>query len=218
MKCFYCKKDCYKKGKRNGIQRYQCKHCKKYQQQKYIRQIIPEHKYEWVKNLNNEGCGISSIGRLLCISKSSVQRIIIRVASKIQKPVYKEEHQSYEMDELRTYCGNKTNECWIMYAINKTTGKVIDFVVGRRTKTNIKQVIDNVLQLNPKRIYTDGLNIYPSLIPKNQHKVFSYCTNKIERHNLTLRTHIKRLSRKTICFSRSTFILYHTLNLYWYGK
>jgi IS1 family transposase len=214
----YCKKDCYKKGKRNGIQRYQCKHCKKYQQQQYARQMIPEHKYEWVKNLNNEGNGISSISRLLLISKSSVQRIIIRISSKIQKTAYEEENQNYEIDELRTYCGNKTNECWVMYAINKTTGKVIDFVVGRRTKDNIKQVVINVLKLHPKRIYTDGLNVYPVLIPKTIHKIFRYCTNKIERHNLTLRTHLKRLSRKTICFTKSAVVLYHTLNLYWYGE
>ncbi|XAV88462.1 MAG: IS1 family transposase [Candidatus Symbiodolus clandestinus] len=31
-------------------------------------------------------------------------------------------------------------------------------------------------------------------------------TQRIERHNLTLRTHIKRLSRRTICFSKSITI------------
>jgi len=218
MKCIYCKNNCIRKGKYKSIQRYQCKHCKKYQQQKYIRPIIPEQKYTWVKNLTIEGSGISSISRLLAISKSSVQRIIIRIAGKIQVPVYQETNQSYEMDELRTYCGNKNRECWIMYIINKITGKVIDFAIGRRTKENIKQVVNSVLILKPKRIYTDGLNIYPTLIPKVIHKIFRYCTNKIERHNLTLRTHLKRLSRKTICFTKSTDILYCTLKIYWYGR
>jgi len=218
MRCIYCKKDCYKKGKRNGIQRYQCKHCKKYQQQRYIRSIISKEKYVWVKNLNNEGCGISNISRLLEITKSSAQRLICKISLQIKKPVYKEENQSYEIDELRTYCGNKNQECWIIYAINRATGKVIDFVVGRRTKANIKQIIDSVLKLNPKRIYTDGLNVYPALIPKTTHKIFRYCTNKIERHNLTLRTQIKRLSRKTICFTKNMDVLYCTLNIYWYGR
>ena len=62
---------------------------------------------------------------------------------------------------------------------------------------------DKILLLNPQRIYTDRLPLYRSIIPKNIHKVFQYCTNKIERNNLTLRTHIKRLSRKTICFSKN---------------
>ena len=218
MKWIYCKKDCYKKGKRNGVQRYQCKHCKKYQQHKYTRPAIAEYKYELVQKLNNEGCSISSISRLVEITKSSVQRLICKISMQIKKPIYEEVNQSYEIDELRTYCGNKANECWVIYAINKATGKVIDFIVGRRTKINVKQIIDSVLALNPKRIYTDGLNVYPVLIPKSIHKVFSYCTNKIERHNLTLRTHIKRLNRKTICFAKSTDILYCTLNIYWYGR
>ena len=122
------------------------------------------------------------------------------------------------MDELRTYCENKKKECWIMYAISKTTGKVIDFCVGKRTKSNIECVVNTVLELSPKRIYTDGLNIYPPLIPKTIHKVFHYCTNKIERHNLTLRTHLKRLSRKTICFSRNNQMTENCLKLYWFGR
>ena len=99
MKCIYCKKECVKKGKYKTTQRYQCKHCKKYQQQKYIHPIISKRKYYWVLRLNNEGCGISSIGRLLSISKSSVQRVIICIASTLQKPVHNESYQSYEMQQ-----------------------------------------------------------------------------------------------------------------------
>ena len=218
MKCIYCKKRCIKKGKYKTIQRYQCKHCKRYQQQEYTRLVIPKSKYEEVRNLSNEGNGISGIGRLLHITKSSAQRLICRISMQIKKPIYEEENQIYEIDELRTYCGNKNNECWIIYAINRTTGKVIDFIIGRRTKDNIKQIINSILKLNPKYIYTDGLNVYPVLIPKSIHKIFRYCTNKIERHNLTLRTHVKRLSRKTICFTKSADVLYCTLNVYWYGR
>lgn len=43
---------------------------------------------------------------------------------------------------------------------------VIDFYVGRKSKKAIRPLIDKVLLLQPHRIYTDRLNIYPSLIPK----------------------------------------------------
>ncbi|MDD2687543.1 MAG: IS1 family transposase, partial [Bacteroidales bacterium] len=152
--------------------------------------------------------------RLLNISKSSVQRVIERIASKIKKIDYQETEQVYEMDELRTYCGNKQNESWVMYAINKTTGKVIDFCVGRRTKENLKKITESILILNPKKIYTDGLTIYKTLIPEKLHKVFVHCTNKIERKNLSIRTHLKRLSRKTICFTRSNEMLENCLRMY----
>uniref|UniRef100_UPI0038B678FE IS1 family transposase n=1 Tax=Tenacibaculum sediminilitoris TaxID=1820334 RepID=UPI0038B678FE len=63
-------------------------------------------------------------------------------------------------------------------------------------------------------MYTDKLTTYPSLIPKEIHKRFQYCTNKIERINLNLRTHIKRLSRKTIYFTRNQKYLEAHLKIY----
>ncbi len=215
MRCKYCDETVIKKGKRNGIQKYRCKKCKRYQQESYTKQRITQEKYEWIRCLNNESCGISSIGRLLHISKSSVQRVIIRIALAIEMPVYEETGQFYQMDELRTYWGHKRNELWLMYGINQHTGNVIAFFVGRRTKENSKKVIDKLLALNPERICTDGLNIYPRLIPKHIHHIFAYCTNKIERYNLTLRTHLKRLGRKTICYSKSVFMLECCMRLYW---
>ena len=77
--------------------------------------------------------------------------------------------------------------------------------------------MDKVLSLEPTRIYTDRLNVYPSLIPKEIHSVFNYCTNIIERKNLTLRTHIKRLSRRIICFTRKQENLEAHLRIYFWG-
>lgn len=43
-------------------------------------------------------------------------------------------------------------------------------------------------------------------VPKDKHLTGKIFTQRIERNNLTLRTRIKRLARKTICFSRSVEI------------
>ena len=168
--------------------------------------------------MNNEGMGISSIARILDIPKSSVMRIILRAESKIQKPDLKECHQEYEIDELRTFIGNKKNECWVCYAINRKTKKIVDFIVGRRTKENIKKVVRSVLNLSPTKVYTDKLNIYPGLIYHKLHSTARRKTNHIERMNLTVRTHLKRLSYKTICFSKSASMLSACLKLYFWGN
>ncbi len=207
MQCVYCQDNCTKRGKRNGKQSYQCKTCRKYQQDNYSKVRILQEKYQLVHRLNNEGCGKSSIGRLLTISKSSVLRIIMRLAKSISRPEIIENNESYEMVELCTYCGNKKHESWIIYAINKKTRRIVDFYIGRRTKENIRKVVDNLLKLNPKKIYTDGLNIYQSPIKEQMHIVYKGCTNHIERKNLTIRMHLKRLNRKTICFSKSEVML-----------
>lgn len=65
-----------------------------------------------------------------------------------------------------------------------------NFIVGKKTTENIKPIIDKLLLLKPKRIYTDRLNIYPSLIPKEIHKRFQYYTNRIEQ-KISLIIHIK---------------------------
>jgi len=213
MKCKYCKGKCVKRGTTNRRQRYQCKECNKYQQLTYT--YNKEKRNEsLLKKLNNEGLGISSISRIINIPKTTVLRLIEKISKETEPKEIEETEQMYEMDELRTFVGNKKNESWVIYAINKINGHVIDFCVGRRTKENLKKVVESILKLNPKKIFTDGLNIYPSLIPEAIHRVFVYNTNKIERHNLTLRTHIKRLTRKTICFSRSEDMLYNCVKLY----
>lgn len=61
--------------------------------------------------------------------------------------------------------------------------------------------------LNSKCIYTDKLNVYPALMDNIKHITQQNKINHIERMNLNLRTHLKRLSRKTICFTRSKKML-----------
>lgn len=124
---------------------------------------------------------------------------------------------SYQVDEMWSFIGNKKNVTWVTYAIAKDTGQVIDFFVGKKSKETIRPLLNNVLLLQPLRVYTDGLNIYPGLIPKAIHRHFKYGINKIERMNLTLRTHIKRLSRRTICFSRKRTYLEAHLSIYFWG-
>lgn len=214
MKCKCCKNDCIKKGHYKNVQRFLCKACLRYQQQSYSYKICTSEDEEMIVKLNNEGVGISGIARLTGISKSHVVNKIKELASKIIKEEIKEEGQEYEVDEMYTFIKRKENFCYIIYALNKVTKRVIDFVVGRRTKENIKKVIDSVKKLNPKRIFTDRLPVYSKLIENDKHITTSYKINHIERMNLTLRTHLKRLTRKTICYSKSEEMLINCVKLY----
>tara|TARA_R110002051_G_scaffold2660_1_gene14304 strand:+ start:52892 stop:53266 length:375 start_codon:yes stop_codon:yes gene_type:complete len=118
---------------------------------------------------------------------------------------------------MRVVVGYKKNEAWITYAINRHTKEIINFVVGRRTKQNLSIITKSVLQLCPQKVFTDRLRTYIKLIPKKQHDTRKKNTTIIERNNLTLRTHLKRLSRKTICFSKNFQMLKATVKLYVWG-
>jgi hypothetical protein len=50
-----------------------------------------------------------------------------------------------------------------------------------------------------KNIFIDGLKNYRFFIELNIHSVKRFGTNHIEQLNLTIRTHLKRLNRRTIC-------------------
>lgn len=52
-------------------------------------------------------------------------------------------------------------------------------------------------------ITSDDWGSYAREVPEEKQLTGKIFTQHIERNNLTLRTRIKRLARKTICFSRS---------------
>jgi insertion element IS1 protein InsB len=53
------------------------------------------------------------------------------------------------------------------------------------------------------QFYPDGWGAYERHLNPAEHTVGKHNTQKIERKHLTFRTRIKRLARKTICFSKT---------------
>jgi insertion element IS1 protein InsB len=215
MNCKYCNNACKKDGKqKNNTQKYKCLSCKKYQQIKYVYHACNKDIGEAIIRHVKRSCGIRDIAYLLKISPVTVIDKIRSISSCLKSTYSSIKGSTYEMDELHTFTGNKKNDQWLIYAINKETRKIVDLCVGKRNKDNVKIIVDNVLKFHPKRIYTDGLNIYPGLIDKNIHRPGRYLTNRIERMNLTFRTHLKRLTRNTLCFSKKADMLEACVKIY----
>jgi len=217
MNCTNCSKSTLiRKGKRGLHQRFQCKTCGKYQQSSYCTRRYNEGDDKRITLLNAEGVGIRSMSRILEYSVSTILRRILYLRSKITKPIYCETNQVYELDEVCTYIGkNKpSNYCWIAYAINRKTHQVMDITFGSRSSANLGKVVSTLKSLNPSKIITDRLSAYPNLIHPIVHDTRRYSNNRIERCNLTLRTHLKRLTRHTLCFSKSQKMLEACVLLY----
>jgi insertion element IS1 protein InsB len=217
MNCKTCNQRCIKHGKTiKGKQRHYCKTCKKTQQENYLYKAYKKDVNSNLVSLLKEGCGIRSISRLLAISPTTTIRRILNISNEIKRPSIVR-GKIYEVDELCTYIGNKKRKCWVAYSLRKDTKEVVNFVVGTRTKRTLQQITNSLLLSEATTIYTDKLNIYKSLIPVGIHCSKKYNINLIERKNLTLRTHLKRLNRKTICFSKSLLMLIACLNIYFWG-
>jgi len=64
-------------------------------------------------------------------------------------------------------------------------------------------LLDRVKGFNFRLYCTDDWGAYDRLLPEDKHLITQTFTQSIERQNLNFRTRIKRLQRKTICFSKS---------------
>ena len=74
---------------------------------------------------------------------------------------------------------------------------------GPRTDAICRRLLALLAPFTLGLIATDDWGSDTHQVPSHFHLVGKIFTQRIERHNLNLRTHIKPLTRKTICFSRS---------------
>lgn len=107
-----------------------------------------------------------------------------------------------ELDEQWSYVGNKSNQRWLWYAVDHNTNTILAYVLGRRKDIVFEELKALLEPFGISRYYTDDWGAYERHLDKNKHEVGKKNTQKIERKNLNLRTWIKRLTRKTICFSK----------------
>lgn len=111
-----------------------------------------------------------------------------------------------EVDEMQSFVKKKAYTRWLWHAIDHRTGEVLAYVLARRTDKAFLKLKKLLKPFGITKFYTDNLNTYQRNIPSQDHQVSKYKMQKIERKHLTLRTRIKRLARKTICFSKSTIM------------
>jgi insertion element IS1 protein InsB len=77
------------------------------------------------------------------------------------------------------------------------------YVVGPRKDAECLKLRALLTPFGITRYYMDKAGVYGRHLPPAQHTVGKLSMQKIERKYLTLRTRLKRLARKTLCFSRS---------------
>lgn len=120
-----------------------------------------------------------------------------------------------EWDEFWSYVGNKKEQRWTWYAIDRQSGCILGWRNGRRKDEVLQTLIDDLQDLPITLCHTDDWKAYAKLLPAHwRHCIGKDNTWKIERRNLNFRTHIKRLQRKTICFSKNEQIHDNVISMY----
>jgi insertion element IS1 protein InsB len=120
----------------------------------------------------------------------------------VEVEIYKVEAAA--VDEMWSFVGKKAQQRWLWHAIDHTSRVILAYVCGTHEDEVFLQLKEYVRPLGIARFYTDNGGVYTRHLAPDRHEVGKQNTQRIERQHLTLRTRIKRLARKTICFSKST--------------
>ena len=204
----------------NGKQRYKCKNngCTTITfilDYTYIGRLL-EIKEKVVEMALN-GSGIRDTARVLKISTSTVISELKKTASTIEivntsllstlnaesvEVQIKKVVEESEMDEMWSYVGKKSKQRWLWHAIDHASGQVLAYAFGNRTDSVFLQLKNLLKPFGIKKFFTDDWGAYTRHLTHEEHEIGKRNTQRIERKHLTLRTRIKRLARKTICFSK----------------
>jgi IS1 family transposase/transposase-like protein len=221
VQCPYCQNtEVIKAGKQaNGAQRYQCQNgqCARriFLLQYQDRGRVPEIRHQVVDMAIN-GSGIRDTARVLRISPTTVIAVL-KKASTLQPTnralvpplcsrtgtVRVNPRRAAALDEMWSCVGTKATPRWLWHAIDHHTGRVLAYVVGTRKEAVFLKLRALLAPFGITHYYTDKAGVYQRHLPPEQHTVGKLSMQKIERKHLTLRTRLKRLARKTLCFSRS---------------
>ena len=108
-----------------------------------------------------------------------------------------------EVDEQWSFVGNKKNRRWLWYAWEPRYKRIIAHAFGKRNNETLAQLLSLLSPFEIGIYCTDHFGAYKSALAKEKHIIGKRFTQRIERTNLTLRSRIKRLVRRTIGFSKS---------------
>lgn len=115
---------------------------------------------------------------------------------------------SLKVDESWSFVGSKQRQLWLWWVEEALTGEVVAFVVGRRTHQTFRALMAllKAAHIHVKRWITDGWWAYFDCLDQSIRIECKALLQSLERKHLTLRTRIKRLARRTICFSKSILV------------
>ncbi len=102
-----------------------------------------------------------------------------------------------------SFVKRKQNQRWLWHAIDHHSGKVLAYVFGRRQDEAFLKLKALLEPFGITKYYTDYWGAYTRHLDPDEPQPGKRNTQKIERKHLTLCARIKRLARKTICFSKS---------------
>jgi insertion element IS1 protein InsB len=132
-----------------------------------------------------------------------VLKVIRQEAAAVPEPAVPRHIRTLELDEFWSFAGSKKQPRWTWYAWDREHHQVVAFVNGRRTDEMGRALRRKLGQARVNTYRTDRWPTYARCLPRRRQQTGKGGTCHIERNHLNFRTRVKRLQRRTICYSRS---------------
>ena len=108
-----------------------------------------------------------------------------------------------ELDARWSFVQSKAHPRWLWHAIDPPTGTVLGYGCGRRQDDVFLRLQQRLEPFGITKVYTDGWGAYERHLAAEQHQVGKENTQRIESKPIKLRTRMKRLVCRTLCFSKT---------------
>jgi IS1 family transposase len=151
------------------------------------------------------GIGIRDISAILKISAGKVLKTLC--SSRYEMQSKKKHYGTLEVDEFWTYVGKKENKIWLIYAYHRGSGEIVAYVWGKRdlrTAVKLKKRLKR-LGVTYDRIACDTWDSFLTAFKNDKLLIGKQYTVGIEGNNCRLRHRLRRVFRRTCCFSKKLF-------------
>lgn len=215
--CPHCEDTNVKKNgkKANGTQNFYCYRCKKQFQFTYKYKGADPRIKRQVRCMTFNGSGIRDIQRVCGISIAGILLILRKWFRQIQEPIVQGHFKKVQIDEMWTFVKHrKQGKRWLWYAYDADSGQILAFYIGKRNNSACKALMRKLAHLQIDSYRTDDWKSYKKYIAPQKHIIAKAKTTHIERRNRDFRTHLKRLCRQTVCFSKKDDMHYGIIKTY----
>src|SRR5215213_1232416 len=111
-------------------------------------------------------------------------------------------------------CRKKTNKLWIWKALERGTGRLIDWECGDRDQATLERLLGRLEPWGVRLFCTDDWAPYDAALPAGRHYIGKDQTQRSESNNARQRHWFARFRRRTCVVSRSVEMVEATMALF----
>ncbi len=164
------------------------------------------------------GSGVRDCAAVTGMSKSTVLAFIKAVASTVVVKPEKRCYSRVQIDEQWSYVGRKEKKVWMIYAYAVEEDEILAFTMGKRSAEAVRNLFVKLKALDIDAFLTDDWEAFSTVLPRAKHWIGKQYTKAIEGINTFFRTRVRRLMRRTVCFSKKLIYHYAMLKIIIYHR